>query len=205
MRALVPAVLIALLALVAAAPATAGPAAQLYPINLRVNGGEAGWHPDNDFRLDWDRPPAAAGFPIAATHYRVRDASGATVIPATRLPWDKPEIDHIHLPAVPGVYTAEVWLEGPGRELGPSVRAALRFDSAAPGPVQPRVSPGWISGDAPALVRLERPAGPLPISGIRGYAISVDRGAGTSPCAVQGRCALGETDIRGGPSRTPPR
>jgi hypothetical protein len=192
--------LAALAALITAAAATAAtPAEQLYPLNLRVSGGEANWHAGNDFRLDWDQPPIASqGFPVSAVNYRARDASGAVVIPTTRLPWGKPEIDHIHVPPVPGVYTAEVWLEGPDGEPGPTRSATLRFDNFIPGPVRPLVPPGWVAGDARAVVRIKRSDGPLPISGIRGYALAVDRGDGGSPCAVPGRCSPGETDLDGG-------
>lgn len=197
LRSLFPA---ALLALAAAAPGTAaGPADQLYPVDLRVSGGEANWHADNDFRLDWETPPIAGqGFPITKIGFRVHNAAGAVAIPTTRLPWKNPKIEHIHLPPVPGVYTAEVWLEGPGGEPGPPVPATLRFDDVAPGTARPLAPSGWIAGNATALVRIEPPGGSLPLSGIRGYAVSVDRGGGGAPCAVAGRCTTDETDLRAG-------
>jgi len=178
--------------------AAADPAAQLRPIDLRVFGGEDAWHPDNDFRLDWDRPPVAEqGFPVSAVDYRVRDAAGIAVVPETRLPWDTTQLEHIRVPR-PGAYTADVWLEGPGGERGPEASATLRFDDVRPGPTRPLAPVGWIAGNAAATLRIEHPVAPQPISGIRGYALSVDRGAGSAPCTGQDRCSQAETDLRGG-------
>jgi hypothetical protein len=185
--------------LVGADTAAANPAAQLHPLYLRVVGCEAPWCADSVFRLDWDRPPiATAGFPIAAVHFRVRDASGAMVVPETRLPWDTTFIERINVPAVPGTYTADVWLEGPDNALGPEISTALRFDDARPGSVRPLAPPGWIARDAAAVVSIQHPDDPLPASGIRGYAFSVDRGGGSLPCAASNRCTVAETDLRDG-------
>ncbi len=185
--------------LVAADGAAADPAAQLHPIHLRVAGCEGPWCADAGFRLDWDRPPIASqGFPVSAVHFRVRDAVGTLVVPETRLPWDTTYVERVQVPALPGIYTADVWLEGPGGEQGPPISTALRFDNARPGAVRPLAPAGWIAGNAVAVVAIERPAGPLPASGIRGYAFSVDRGNGSLPCAAPDRCSVAETDLRGG-------
>lgn len=175
-----------------AGPASAGPA-ELRPLHMRVSGGEETWHAENDFRLDWDRPP---GVTVLAVGYRVRDADGAVVVPETRFGWETTVIDHIHVPPRPGAYTADVWLEGPHGERGPQESATLRFDDLRPGIARPLAPSGWIL--ASANLRIEPPAGPHPVSGIRGYAVSIDRGVGASPCAVPGRCALTETDLLGG-------
>jgi hypothetical protein len=196
-----------LLATLALAAATALPgadfaiadhASQLRPIDLRVAGGEDAWHADNDFRLDWDRPPVSEqGFPVNAVHYRVRDAAGAVVLAETRLPWNTTQIESLYLPSGRGAYTADVWLEGPGGQTGPLVSATLRFDDARPGAAQPLAPAGWVAGNAAPVVRIEHPGGPQPISGIRGYAVSVDRGGG-APCAGPDRCRTDETDLRDG-------
>ncbi len=190
----------ALASLLLAAAAAADQASQLRPINLRVSGGEDNWHPDNDFRLDWDRPPVAdQDFPVVAVDYRIRDAAGTAVLPETRLPWATTQIENLHVPPTPGIYTADVWLVGPGGQRGPQVSAALRFDDARPGQAQPLPAPGWVAGTAAAVVTIEHPTGSQPVSGIRGYAVSVDRGTTTSaPCARSDRCSLAETDLRGG-------
>jgi hypothetical protein len=186
-------------ALAGAAEVRADQAAQLRPIDFRVFGGEYAWHADNDFRLDWDRPPISEqGFPIVAVHFRVRDATGTIAIAEARLPSYTTHIENIHLPSGRGAYTAELWLEGPGGQMGPLVSGALRFDDARPGTAQPLATAGWIAGNASAVVRIEHPAGAPPISGIHGYAVSVDRGAGSAPCAGPNRCSLSEADLHGG-------
>jgi hypothetical protein len=192
-RALLAAVAFALCAGItaASASASAGPAIT----DLRVSGGEANWHAVNDFRLDW----AAAGEPpVAAVHYQVRAESGEMVLPARRIAGGERVIEHIHLPSGPGLHRAEVWLEAPGGETGPVAVATLRFDDAAPGSARLLAPNGWISGRSPAIARIERPTAPLPVSGIRGYAISVDRGTASSPCAAMVFCTPAETDLGGG-------
>jgi hypothetical protein len=196
---------LALLALAAAmllgaAVAAADQAAQLRPTDLRVFGGEQNWHADNDFRLDWDRPAVAdQGFPVTAVDYLVRDAAGAAVIPPTHLPWETTQIENIHLPVpVPGAYAAEVWLEGPGGQPGPHVTATLLFDDVRPSFAQPLAPSGWVAGNASAVVRIGHPTASQPISGIRGYAVSVDRDGGSTPCGGGDRCSVAETDLRGG-------
>ena len=194
---------IAVLTLIAAAfvgadDARADQLAQLRPIDFRVFGGEYTWHADNDFRLDWGRPAVSEeGLPIVAVHYRVRDPAGAIAIAEASLPWYTTHIENIHLPGR-GAYTADVWLEGPGGQMGPVTSGELRFDDARPGAAQPLAPAGWIAGNAPALVRIEHPAGAAPVSGIYGYAVSVDRGAGSVPCAGPDRCRPGEADLHGG-------
>ena len=97
----------------------------------------------------------------------------------------------------PGVYTVEVWLEGPSGDAAP--RRARRCASTTPGPARrDRWPPLAGSPAAAAVVTIEHPAAPLPVSGIRGYAVSVDRGAGSAPCAGPDRCSPAETDLRGG-------
>ena len=163
--------------------------------NLHVAGGEASWHPVDNFQLGLDRP--AGQPPASAVHYLVRDHAGEAV-PARRIAGDVRVIGGIQVRSGPGLYRAEVWLEGPRGEAGPIATAGLRFDNVAPGPAHP-IPPGdWIAARSPAVVRVGHPAGPLPISGIRGYAISVDRGTDRAPCAEATRCTVAETDLGGG-------
>jgi hypothetical protein len=178
--------------------ALADQASQLRPVNLRVAGGETEWNPDNDFQINWDRPAVSAeGFPIQAAHYLFRDPAGNVLTPAVELVGNVAKLDHLRVPGGPGRYTIDIWLEGPGQQLGPQVSATLRFDDARPGKAQPLEPSGWIAGNAPAIVTIEHPAA-QPISGIRGYAVSVDRGSGGQPCAGPNRCSLEETDLRAG-------
>ncbi len=188
--------------------AAADQASQLLPVQLRIWDGEGiadstdTWHPDNYFLLSWLRPPVAEqGFPITAANYRLYDAAGSALSKEeVHISGDMTRIDNVRIPFpfVPGVYRAEVWLQGPGGQPGPKVSTTLRFDDARPGSAQPLPPPGWVAGNAAAVVRIEHPAGPQPVSGIRGYAVSVDRGGASSPCAGSDRCSLAETDLRGG-------
>ncbi len=165
----------------------------MQPIDLRVDGGEDNWHPSRMFALSWSNPSG-----VAAVHYRLLGPGGEVLIGDTRLPWAASAIDHLSAPAAPGAYTAEVWLEDGGGAQGPTVSAKLRFDDARPGAVEPLASPGWIGRSAfPYTVHLAHPSGPLPISGIRGYAVSTDASPTGSPCAGT-TCSPVETDLQGG-------
>jgi hypothetical protein len=83
--------------------------------------------------------------------------------------------------------------------LAPSAGGAqLGHDNGVPAPARPVAPGGWLAAGVPAVVRIEHPAPPLPISGIRGYAVSVDRGGEILPCAEPDLCTVAETDLSGG-------
>ena len=167
--------------------------ASLQPIDLQVGGGEDNWHSNRMFALSWSNPPG-----VAAVHYRLLGPGGGTLLGDTTLPWAATGIDHLSVPPPPGAYTAEVWLEDANGAQGPSVSAKLRFDDARPGPVEPLPFPTWIGRSAfPYTVHLTHPTAPLPISGIRGYAVSTDLSPTGTPCAGS-TCSLAETDLQGG-------
>ncbi len=182
-----------MLGLLAAAFATPGAQAAFLPQSLQVDGGEDAWHPQRTFALRWSNPPG-----VAAAHYRVLDSGGQVAVGEKRLAGAATAIQHLSVPAAPGAYTAEVWLErGDGSE-GERVGATLRFDDAKPGAVEPLPTAGWIGRTAfPYTLRLGHPEGTMPLSGIRGYAVSVDGSAGGSPCAGE-LCGDTEIDIAGG-------
>jgi hypothetical protein len=167
--------------------------AAFQPADLRVDGGEDSWHAQRLFALRWANPPGTA-----AVHYRVLSPSGDVVVGPTTLAWPATSIQHVSVPPLPGVYTAEVWLEdGTGTE-GPRAAGRLRFDDARPGDVAPASAGGWIGRTAfPYRLRIGQPQGPQPISGIRGYAVSIDRSPNGNPCAGE-TCSEAETDLRGG-------
>jgi len=163
------------------------------PADLEVQGGEDSWHADRSFRLRWRNP---AG--VAAVRYRVRDPLGGVAVATQRLAWAATEAD-VRVPAVPGAYTAEVWLEDYAGAQGAPAAAKLRFDDARPGATAPVPSAAWVGRTGfPFTVRLQPPGGEQPLSGIRGYAVSVDALPNADPCAAPDRCTDAETDLHGG-------
>ena len=169
------------------------------PEFLQVMDGEESWHPDNDFRLDWTNPPPSLPA-LKAVHLQIWNGANTVVVPNTTIEPVVSTIQHIRVPDIPGVYTAEVWLEDTVGSQGAPVEAKLRFDNVRQGSVEPLSPPGWIGRTAlPYVARLGQPAGPLPLSGIRGYAISVDSSPTGNPCAASDRCTDTETDLKAGP------
>jgi len=196
-RALLPA-LAALLTIVAAlaslppfALAAPGP-----PQELTVLGGEDSWRAETRFVLEWSAPPTAPT--PAAVRYLVRNPQGGVAVAEARLGWPADRVA-VKVPKAPGVYMAEVRLEDAGGAIGPPASATLRFDDVRPGPTEPLAVPEWIGRTAfPLTIRLSRPLDPPPLSGIRGYAVSVDQVATHRPCLAADRCSEGETTLRNG-------
>lgn len=167
--------------------------------DLRVMGGEDTWHDDNNFLITWTAPPIPASeLPIAATLYRIRDADGNVVVGERRVLRKLPPLNHVHVPPAPGSYTADIWLEAADGSFGPQGNVTLRFDDARPSAAAPVVPSGWVPADTPVVARIDHPAEPLPLSGIRGYAVSVDPDLDGIPCAALDRCTETETDLHGG-------
>jgi hypothetical protein len=167
------------------------------PADLRVVGGTDVWHPENRFSLSWTSP--APGSPaLTTTRYRIRDPQGAA-IDERRLGWIGDGIGPLIVPATPGAYSAEVWFEDAGGVQGPAATVPLRFDDVRPAPIEPRPVVGWVGRTAfPLRVRLGHPSGPLPLSGIRGYAVAIDAAPGGGACVAADRCSDAETTLRGG-------
>lgn len=167
------------------------------PEDLRVVGGTDVWHPENRFSLDWTNP-APASPALIATHYRVRNPQGAT-IKEGQLGRSSDGITPLIVPATPGTYSAEVWFEDAGGEQGPAASVPLHFDDVRPAQSEPRPIAGWVGRTAfPFRIRLGHPSGPLPLSGIRGYAVAIDATPSGSACAGADRCSDAETTLRGG-------
>jgi hypothetical protein len=169
--------------------------APLQPIDLRVDGGEDSWHAERLFALRWTNPPGS----IVAAHYRLLDPQGQVSTGDTTLPWAATSVEHLSVPPAPGIYRAEVWLEDSNGAQGTPLSARLRFDNARPSYAEPLPAPGWIGRTAfPYTVHLGHPAGPQPLSGILGYAASVDGSPLGEPCPGGGACEEAEVDLRDG-------
>jgi hypothetical protein len=190
------------MALTATLPPLAAASDGYYLTGLHVFGGNGVWHTDNGFFLQWDpNPPLSSVEP--GIRYVVR-GTGEELMPG--YPWITVPADEvsaaIKVPPVPGVYHFEArnWKGptnfGPDRE-GPSVSVPLYFDDAR-APAVSIAAPAWVAAGTPVPIRIGHPAPPLPISGIQGYAVSIDAAARASPCAKAPACAPGEVDLSGG-------
>lgn len=180
-----------------ALPADAGASEPLKIANLEVGGGEGNWHADNVFRVEWDQVPGPPSEPAAVIR-RIYDSHGQVVKGPIRETTRLNVLDSVQVPPVPDVYTLEIWLEDSEGQAGPPAFAQLRFDDTRPQPPVPLGPAGWISTAEEAQIENGHPAEPLPLSGIRGYAFSLDSGTGGSPCAQPTSCSVAETDLGAG-------
>ncbi|MGN6202534.1 MAG: hypothetical protein ACTHNY_09035 [Solirubrobacterales bacterium] len=162
--------------------------------DLEVEGGAANWHASNTFGLDWTQVPGPPVEPRAVI-YRVFDSTGKLVTGPVRETVQRVALDSVEVPRVPGIYTVEISLEDNEGRVGPAARAPLRFDDTVPPVATPQAPAGWLAGHEVAVLKIGHPAGALPISGIRGYAFSLDAGGGSSPCLHPGWCSEAETDL----------
>lgn len=197
MRRAATAALAALAALAATLPTAADASDGVNITGLHVLGGDV-WHADNEFRVEWDPNPPTPF--VSVVRYAIRGLgrtylagfSDQTVENPVAALW-------VSVPPIPGVYLFEAWDHRPGDAFpdGIPVLAPLYFDNARP-PAVSVSAPAWVAPGSPVPIRVEPPTGPLPISGIQGYAVSIDAAASASPCARTDRCAAGEIDLPGG-------
>jgi hypothetical protein len=154
-----------------------------------------GWHADNYFRIEWDpNPPAWRG----DVYYSIRGPAGEQLPGFGANPGYRSDYTTVSVPPTPGVYLFEavnVDLKGSGGR--PPAFLALHFDDARPAPVS-IAAPDWVAAGTVVPVHLAHPAEPLPLSGIQGYAVSVDRSPAGAPCADARRCAAAELDLNDG-------
>jgi hypothetical protein len=178
-----------LAALACAAPAVAGPPR---PTGVYVQGGEDAWHASPRFLIRWE-DPEEHGLELS---YSLFDAGGS-LVGEGRPDWPGFHLE-VDVPRVPGVYIVRFRYER-GDSRGPIAEAKLRFDDTRPGTIEPDSPPGWIGRtDFPLRVRLGPPAGPMPVSGIRGYAVAVAKTPPTALCALASSCTEAETDVHSG-------
>lgn len=166
-------------ALLAAAALAVGPppgtasAGDLAMTNLRVYGAADAWQEKQLFRLEWDQVPGPPALPSAVV-YRLYDSAGNPLGPAAAVTDQVRLLEWVMVPPVPGIYTIEAWLLDANGEPGPPSTAKLRFDDTPPLPPLPQAPSGWLLGTEPAELKIDAPPLPHPLSGIRGYEISVD-------------------------------
>ncbi len=183
------------IALFLAAVPSAAHATDGYVITgLTVDGGTA-WRSTNPFLVRWD--PNPAGYMV---HWLVRAPDPPPRAVAFGEDSEAWAATKVSVPPVPGVYTFEAHDWGPST-YGPAATVQLYFDNARPGPASIEAPP-WVAPGDLVSVRLGAPSGPAPISGIHGYAVSIDGAADGSPCADGERCQTAELDLAGGPTDT---
>ena len=156
---------------------------------LQVLGGE-GWHADDRFVVEWNRPPSQSG----RVHYAIRTADGEPIPGYEEQTTDKSVVADQQVPATPGVYLFEAWLP----KSAPA-RVQLRFDDGLPPPVIVG-APAWLAAGEDLHVHLSRPGAPLPISGLSGYAVTLDADPDGRPCALMARCRADELILDGDPT-----
>ncbi len=184
---------------IAAFPAAAGAAAPEVT-GLGVWGGNV-WHADSGFTVEWNPPPQGS-----VVHWNLT----ADATPGILAYGEDPERWNgigVRVPPTPGLYWFEArdWqplVYGP-EAFGPGVRVPLYFDNVPPRPVAV-TAPAWVAAGTVVPIRVSPPPAPLPISGIEGYAVSIDGAAEGVPCARADRCAATEVDLAGRDSTTLP-
>jgi hypothetical protein len=197
MRSRLAVALVALLAGTFPAIATASDGTNL--TGLHVVGGNV-WHADNQFRIEWDpNPPVVPGSEV---RYAVRGPAHNFIIGDEGKVPDPFNAAMVRVPPTPGLYWFEAWDFHPywTTPNGPAVSVPLYFDDARPAAVSVS-APRWVAAGARVPIHVEPPAAPLPVSGILGYAVSLDGAPSGSPCVRADRCTPAEIDVEGGGAR----
>jgi hypothetical protein len=139
--------------------------------------------------IEWDPNPSTSA---ALVYYVVTGANGE-LLPGSEVKSTPGNRAYVKVPPVPGIYGLAA-VNFDGRTEGPPAYAPLLFDDARP-PAVSVSAPTWVAAGSPVPIRVDPPPAPLPVSGIQGYAVSIDSAAGASPCARTDRCALSELDL----------
>jgi hypothetical protein len=169
--------------LVVAGPALADPdvSAPDPPNEVFVDQG-SGWMAENHFDVWWHTPPGQES-PIAAAHYQLCPA--VPLGPCTTHQVDGADVSEMEL-TLPhaGWFWLRVWLEDAAGNVNPNAKSSdvmLRFDDGTPPEAFLRHSSVWLGDTTPAspdyTVEIDI-AAEWPMSGIKGYSITLD---GTVP------------------------
>lgn len=171
--------------------------------NLTLVGGP-GWRALNQFTVTWKLSPLAKlpGSGPLQVAFQVEDEAGAAVGPAGEAKASEGTLTvSVAAPAgeqpPPGAYRLQLRLHNASSSMAP-VNVILPLDNGRPAAVRPLAPSGWLPAGSSVALRIEHPGWPRPASGIRGYAIALDRGSGTDPCAGPLVCREDEIDLGGG-------
>jgi hypothetical protein len=176
--------LTALLAVAVAAaslllPASAPATSDGYSLTgVHLVGGEA-YTSFNSFAIEWDPNPRGS----QPVEYVVHNLDGTPIPGYSIRETSEPLVGGIRVPR-PGIYVFSV--RNPG---GPTYDIWLRFDNERPGPIA-LTAPERFAAGAPITAQVSFPYAGQPLSGIRGYAVTLDSQRDGDPCAHG--CAPGE-------------
>jgi hypothetical protein len=147
---------------------------------VRMRGGDA-WTAFNSFAIEWD--PNPLGSP--PVRYVVSDSEGRPVPGYPLGETSESVIGGVRVPE-PGSYLFLVWNPG----SWPPSTVTLNFDDERPAPVSLK-APARLAARSPITARISFPDPHQPISGIAGYAVTLDAQKDSDPCAQRDRCAPG--------------
>jgi hypothetical protein len=152
------------------------------------------WHPYPQIQVTWD--PNLPGSE-SEIYLAVRDRSGGPLPGFDAAPAGGVTSRTFEVPPIPGVYFLEaIQHRVDGRATTPAY-VSLDFDDVRPGPAA-ITAPAWVAAGAVAPIHVSPPVGPAPVSGIQGYAVSIDGASTGSPCARADVCTGSEIDLHGG-------
>jgi hypothetical protein len=172
-------------------------------VDLAPLQGYDSWTSTNQFRITWRAEEVRVGAGPTGYAYRFLDPTGQPIGPEYRSPRAEDREVIVAIPVAPGQKTVpagrygfELWFEKDDLD-SPHAFTSVRFDETRPAPARLLAPEGWIRAGSAVPLQIERPPGPLPPSGISGYAVQLDHGSGSGPCGGRDRCDQTEVDLAG--------